>query len=71
MTKMTRPVATLHRIAAWMKATLHPHAVDPYEREPIYHAALATPHRKELHSGDVATTRQPRTARNHVLYPLD
>ena len=72
MTMTTKTLAALQRGATWVRATLDPHAIDPYEREPIYHGALV---RFVLRDPQYDAARHaPRpvmTARNHVRYPLD
>ena len=72
MTKMTKALAALQRGATWVRATLDPHDIDPYEREPIYYGALLRPVlRDQPRDAGERGARSVTTARNHVRYPLD
>ena len=73
MTTMTRAMMALQRGVTWVRTTINPHPFDPYEREPIYHGALASKALSDprYRVPQMATRRPPDTARNHVRYPLD
>ncbi len=73
MTALAKLSAAIGRGMVWIKATAQPHAYDPYEREPLYMAALMTrppQHRPHTFRNEM---RRPvvMTARNNVYYPLD
>ena len=72
MTMKTKTLSALQRGALWVRATLDPHDIDPYERAPIYHGAqLGRGVPDRFRDAGPGAPRAATTARNHMRYPLD